>query len=138
MIISVKACSSSSSGLASGLIHSLIRFFGIIMGISPLTCILLSYICIFCAVFKIPSAQGKWKAFSTCGSHLTMVTLFYGTIFAVYLQPASPTSLKKDKVAALMCGVVIPMLNPFIYSLRNKNMKAALRKLVSKVVPSQS
>ncbi|XP_061280697.1 olfactory receptor 1I1-like [Bos javanicus] len=112
--------------------------FGIIMGISPLTCILLSYIYIFWVVFKIPSAQGKWKAFSTCGSHLTVVTLFYGTIFAVYLQPASPTSLKKDKVAALMCGVVIPMLNPFIYSLRNKNMKAALRKLVSKVVPSQS
>ncbi|XP_027404681.1 olfactory receptor 1I1-like [Bos indicus] len=112
--------------------------FGIIMGISPLTCILLSYICIFCAVFKIPSAQGKWKAFSTCGSHLTMVTLFYGTIFAVYLQPASPTSLKKDKVAALMCGVVIPMLNPFIYSLRNKNMKAALRKLFSKAATSQS
>ena len=112
--------------------------FGIIMGISPLTCILLSYICIFWAVFKIPSAQGKWKAFSTCSSHLTVVTLFYGTIFAVYLQPASPTSSQKDKVAALMCGVVIPMLNPFIYSLRNKNMKAALRKLVSKVVPSQS
>ncbi|XP_040096917.1 olfactory receptor 1I1 [Oryx dammah] len=111
---------------------------GIIMGISPLTCILLSYICIFWAVFMIPSAQGKWKAFSTCGSHLTVVTLFYGTIFAVYLQPVSPTSLQKDKAAALMCGVVIPMLNPFIYSLRNKNMKAALRKLVSNIVPSQS
>ena len=112
--------------------------FGIIMAISPLTCILLSYICIFWAVFKIPSAQGKWKAFSTCSSHLTVVTLFYGTIFAVYLQPASPTSSQKDKVAALMCGVVIPMLNPFIYSLRNKNMKAALRKLFSKATTSQS
>ncbi|XP_040091788.1 olfactory receptor 1I1-like, partial [Oryx dammah] len=112
--------------------------FGIIMGISPLTCILLSYICIFWAVFTIPSAQGKWKAFSTCGSHLTVVTLFYGTIFAVYLQPVSPTSSQKDKAAALMCGVVIPMLNPFIYSLRNKNMKAALRKLFSKAAISQS
>ncbi|KAF4014445.1 hypothetical protein G4228_006598 [Cervus hanglu yarkandensis] len=112
--------------------------FGIIMGISPLTCILLSYICIFWAVFKIPSAQGKWKAFSTCGSHLTVVTLFYGTIFAVYLQPASPTSSQKDKAAALMCGVVIPMLNPFIYSLRNKNMKTALRKLFGKAATSQS
>ncbi|XP_055422503.1 olfactory receptor 1I1-like [Bubalus kerabau] len=112
--------------------------FGIIMAISPLTCILLSYICIFWAVFKIPSAQGKWKAFSTCSSHLTVVTLFYGTIFAVYLQPASPTSSQKDKAAALMCGVVIPTLNPFIYSLRNKNMKAALRKLFSKATTSQS
>ncbi|XP_006898408.1 PREDICTED: olfactory receptor 1I1-like [Elephantulus edwardii] len=110
--------------------------FGIVMGISPLSCILLSYICIFRAVFKIPSAQGKWKAFSTCGSHLTVVSLFYGTIFAVYLQPASPTSSQKDKAAALMCGVVIPMLNPFIYSLRNKDMKVALKKLVGKAASS--
>ena len=112
--------------------------FGIIMGLSPLSCILVSYICIFRAVFRIPSAQGKWKAFSTCGSHLTVVSLFYGTIFAVYLQPASPTSSQKDKIAALMWGVVIPTLNPFIYSLRNKDMKAALRKLGSKAVLSHS
>ncbi|ELK33650.1 PREDICTED: olfactory receptor 1I1 [Myotis davidii] len=112
--------------------------FGILMGISPLSCILLSYTCIFRAVFKIPSAQGKWKAFSTCGSHLTVVSLFYGTIFAVYLQPASLTSSQKDKAAALMCGVVIPMLNPFIYSLRNKDIKVALRKLLSRTTSSQS
>uniref|UniRef100_A0A8D2E204 Olfactory receptor n=1 Tax=Sciurus vulgaris TaxID=55149 RepID=A0A8D2E204_SCIVU len=112
--------------------------FGIVMGIGPLSCILLSYICIFQAVFRIPSAQGKWKAFSTCGSHLTVVSLFYGTIFAVYLQPTSPTSSQKDKAAALMCGVVIPMLNPFIYSLRNKDMKEALRKLVGKAASSWS
>ncbi|XP_057566336.1 olfactory receptor 1I1-like [Hippopotamus amphibius kiboko] len=112
--------------------------FGIIMGISPLACILFSYCCVFWTVFRIPPARGKWKAFSTCSSHLTVVTLFYGTIFAVYLQPTSPASSQKDKAAALMCGVVIPTLNPFIYSLRNKDMKAALRKLVGKVAPSQS
>ncbi|XP_014709063.1 olfactory receptor 1I1 [Equus asinus] len=112
--------------------------FGIIMGISPLSCILFSYTCIFRAVFKIPSAQGKWKAFSTCGSHLTVVSLFYGTIFAVYLQPTSAASSQKNKAAALMCGVVIPTLNPFIYSLRNKDMKVALRKLVSKAAPPRS
>nr|KAF6273608.1 olfactory receptor family 1 subfamily I member 1 [Myotis myotis] len=112
--------------------------FGILMGISPLSCILLSYTCIFRAVFKIPSAQGKWKAFSTCGSHLTVVSLFYGTIFTVYLHPASLTSSQKDKAAALMCGVVIPMLNPFIYSLRNKDIKAALRKFLSRTTSSQS
>ncbi|XP_004632947.1 olfactory receptor 1I1 [Octodon degus] len=111
--------------------------FGIIMGVSPLSCILLSYVCIFRAVLRIPSAQGKWKAFSTCSSHLTVVSLFYGTIFAVYLQPTSLDSSQKDKAAALMCGVVIPTLNPFIYSLRNKDMKAALRKLVSKAASSQ-
>ncbi|KAF6095967.1 olfactory receptor family 1 subfamily I member 1 [Phyllostomus discolor] len=111
--------------------------FGFLMGISPLSCILLSYTCISQAVFKIPSAQGKWKAFCTCGSHLTVVSLFYGTIFAVYLQPASLASSQKDKAAALMCGVVIPMLNPFIYSLRNKDMKAALRKLLGRPTASQ-
>uniref|UniRef100_A0A2K6SQK6 G-protein coupled receptors family 1 profile domain-containing protein n=1 Tax=Saimiri boliviensis boliviensis TaxID=39432 RepID=A0A2K6SQK6_SAIBB len=62
-------------------------------------------------VFKIPSARGKWKALPTCGSHLTVVSLCYGTIFAVYLQPASPSS-SQDKASALMCGVVIPMLSP--------------------------
>ncbi|XP_070270133.1 olfactory receptor 1I1 [Myotis yumanensis] len=112
--------------------------FGILMGISPLSCILLSYTCIFRVIFKIPSAQGKWKAFSTCGSHLTVVSLFYGTVFAVYLHPASLTSSQKDKAAALMCGVVIPMLNPFIYSLRNKDIKAALRKFLSRTTSSQS
>ncbi|XP_057566104.1 olfactory receptor 1I1-like [Hippopotamus amphibius kiboko] len=112
--------------------------FGIIMSISPLACILFSYCCVFWTVFRIPPAQGKWKAFSTCSSHLTVVTLFYGTIFAVYLQPTSPASSQKDKAAALMCGVVIPTLNPFIYSLRNKDMKAALRKVVHKAAPSQS
>ena len=109
--------------------------FGIVMVISPLVCKVFSYTCIFRTIFRIPSALGKWKAFSTCGSHLTVVTLFYGTIFAVYLQPASPTSSQKDKAAALMYAVIIPMLNPFIYSLRNKDMKAALRKLGGKVAP---
>ncbi|KAM9685365.1 olfactory receptor 1I1 [Trichechus inunguis] len=111
--------------------------FGIVMGLSPLSCILLSYICISHEVFKSPSAQGKWKAFSTCGSHFTVVSLLYGTIFALYLQPASPTSSQKDKAAALMYGVVIPMLNPFIYSLRNKDTKVALRKLIGKAASSQ-
>lgn len=112
--------------------------FGILMGISPLSCILLSYTCIFRAVFKIPSTRGKWKALSTCGSHLTMVSLFYGTIFTMYLQPTSLASSQKDKAAALMCGVVIPMLNPFIYSLRNKDMKVTPKKLLNRTVPSRS
>ncbi|XP_069915417.1 olfactory receptor 1I1 [Oryctolagus cuniculus] len=115
----------------------LVFAFGIVMGFSPLLCILVSYLCISRAVFRIPSARGKWKAFSTCGSHLTVVSLFYGTIFAVYLQSApAHGSSRKEKAAALMCGVVIPMLNPFIYSLRNKDMKAALRKLFGRVTSS--
>lgn len=69
------------------------------VGISLLSCTLLSSACIFRAVFKIPSTRGKWQALSTCGSHLTVVSLFYGTIFAaVYLQPVPPTSSQKDKL----------------------------------------
>ncbi|XP_075384160.1 olfactory receptor 1f45-like [Tenrec ecaudatus] len=96
----------------------------------PLVCILISYICITTAVLRIPSTKGKWKAFSTCGSHLAVVSLFYGTIFAVYFTPSSTHSAEKDIAAAVMYTVVTPMLNPFIYSLRNKDMKGAITKLI--------
>ncbi|KAM8777922.1 putative olfactory receptor 1F12P [Rhynchonycteris naso] len=97
----------------------------------PFLGILISYIYIVSAVLKVPSTQGKLKAFSTCGSHLTVVILFYGTITGVYLNPSSSHSADKDSLASVMYMVVIPMLNPFIYCLRNKDMKRALRKLFS-------
>ncbi|XP_075384156.1 olfactory receptor 1f45-like [Tenrec ecaudatus] len=103
---------------------------GLIMMI-PLICILVSYICITSAVLRVPSTKGKWKAFSTCGSHLAAVSLFYGTIFAVYFSPSSSHSAENDIAAAVMYTVVTPMLNPFIYSLRNKDMKGALTKIIS-------
>ncbi|XP_004706252.1 olfactory receptor 1361-like [Echinops telfairi] len=102
---------------------------GLIMMI-PLFCILVSYICITSAVLRVPSTKGKWKAFSTCGSHLAVVSLFYGTIIAVYFSPSSSHSAKSDTAATVMYTVVTPMLNPFIYSLRNKDMKGALRKMI--------
>ncbi|XP_075384173.1 olfactory receptor 1f45-like [Tenrec ecaudatus] len=102
---------------------------GLIM-ITPFVCILVSYICITTAVLKIPSTKGKWKAFSTCGSHLAVVSLFYGTVFAVYLTPSPSHSAEKDIAAAVMYTVVTPVLNPFIYSLRNKDMKRALTKVI--------
>ncbi|KAF0878763.1 OR1L8 protein, partial [Crocuta crocuta] len=80
---------------------------------------------------KIPSAAGKRKAFSTCGSHLTVVTLFYGSIFYVYLQPLS-TYTAKDHIATIVYTVLSSMLNPFIYSLRNKDLKQGLRKLMGR------
>ncbi|XP_011383914.1 olfactory receptor 1361-like [Pteropus vampyrus] len=95
----------------------------------PFLGILISYIHIMSAVLKVPSARGKQKAFSTCGSHLTIVILFYGTIIGVYLNPSSSNSTDKDSLASVMYMVVTPMLNPFIYCLRNKDMKGALRKL---------
>ncbi|XP_075384353.1 olfactory receptor 1f45-like [Tenrec ecaudatus] len=98
----------------------------------PLVCILVSYICITSAVLRVPSTKGKWKAFSTCGSHLAVVSIFYGTIFAVYFNPSSSHSAENDIAATVMYTVVTPMLNPFIYSLRNKDMKEALRKMLIK------
>nr|XP_008525929.1 PREDICTED: olfactory receptor 1L4-like [Equus przewalskii] len=97
--------------------------------VTPFLCILFSYLRIIITVLTIPSAAGKWKAFSTCGSHLTIVVLFYGSIIYVYFRPLSMYSMVKDRVATLMYTVVTPMLNPFIYSLRNKDMKMGIRKL---------
>ncbi|XP_006874063.1 PREDICTED: olfactory receptor 1361-like [Chrysochloris asiatica] len=104
---------------------------GALIMITPLVCILVSYICITCAVLRVPSTKGKWKAFSTCGSHVAVVSLFYGTIIAVYFNPSSSHSAETDIAAAVMYTVVTPMLNPFIYSLRNKDMKGALTKVIS-------
>ncbi|XP_074056211.1 olfactory receptor 1f45-like [Macrotis lagotis] len=105
--------------------------------ILPFIGILISYTRIFVTVMRIPSTVGKWKAFSTCGSHLTVVSLFYGTIIGVYFSPTSNHTAQQDTVAAVMYTVVTPMLNPFIYSLRNKDMKGALRMILIRK-PGQS
>ncbi|XP_045879918.1 olfactory receptor 1L8-like [Meles meles] len=102
----------------------------IVLG-TPFLCIIFSYLRILIAVLKIPSAAGKRKAFSTCGSHLTVVALFYGSIFYVYLQPLS-TYTARDHIATLVYTVLSSMLNPFIYSLRNKDLKQGLKKLMGR------
>uniref|UniRef100_A0A8D2DMH1 G-protein coupled receptors family 1 profile domain-containing protein n=1 Tax=Sciurus vulgaris TaxID=55149 RepID=A0A8D2DMH1_SCIVU len=94
----------------------------------PLLCIIVSYVRVFSTVLHIPSTKGVQKAFSTCGSHLTVVSLYYGTVMGMYFRPLTSYSLK-DAVIAVMYMTVTPMLNPFIYSLRNRDMKAALKKL---------
>ncbi|EHB07088.1 Olfactory receptor 1P1 [Heterocephalus glaber] len=98
----------------------------------PVLLILVSYICIVLAILRVPSAQGRRKAFSTCGSHLTVVALFFGTVIRAYLCPSSSSfnSVAEDTAAAVMYTVVTPLLNPFIYSLRNKDMKRALVRLL--------
>ncbi|XP_072457312.1 olfactory receptor 1f45-like [Notamacropus eugenii] len=98
----------------------------------PFIGILISYIQIFVAVLRISSAHGKYKVFSTCGSHLTVVCLFYGTIIGVYFNPTSTHTAQQDTASAIMYTAVTPMLNPFIYSLRNNDMKGALRMLFTK------
>ncbi|XP_022382045.1 olfactory receptor 1019-like [Enhydra lutris kenyoni] len=85
--------------------------------------ILVSYACVFLAIIRIPSAQGKHKTFSTCASHLTAVSLYYGTTAFIYLRPSSEYLLGRDRLVSVFYTVVIPMLNPMIYSLRNKDVK---------------
>ena len=99
---------------------------------SPFIFITVSYVYITRAVLRVPSGRGRYKVFSTCGSHLTVVTLFYGTVISVYIRPSSTYSVMKDRVITVIYTVVIPMLNPFIYSLRNKDMKQAMKKLMRK------
>ncbi|MBZ3877148.1 Olfactory receptor 1A1 [Sciurus carolinensis] len=94
----------------------------------PLLCIIISYVHVFSTVLQVPSTRSIRKAFSTCGSHLTVVSLYYGTVMGMYFRPLTSYSLK-DAVITVMYMAVTPMLNPFIYSLRNRDMKAALKKL---------
>ncbi|XP_075393220.1 olfactory receptor 7A5-like [Tenrec ecaudatus] len=102
-----------------------------LLGAIPVTGILFSYMKIVSLILKISSAGGKYKAFSTCGSHLSVVSLFYGTALGVYLSSATIENSRATAIASVMYTVATPMLNPFIYSLRNKDIKQALRKLVS-------
>ncbi|EHB05823.1 Olfactory receptor 8K3 [Heterocephalus glaber] len=96
--------------------------------ISSLLIILMSYLLIFVVILRMKSAEGRLKAFSTCGSHLTVVTVFYGTLIFIYVQPKSSHSSDTDKVASIFYTLVIPLLNPLIYSLRNKDVKYALHR----------
>ncbi|XP_010827588.1 PREDICTED: olfactory receptor 491-like [Bison bison bison] len=95
--------------------------------------IALSYICILNAILKMRSTEGRHKAFSTCTSHLTAVTLYYGMITFVYVMPKSSYSINQNKVLSVFYTVLIPMLNPLIYSLRNRDVKEALRKVILRI-----
>ncbi|XP_027705419.1 olfactory receptor 5P3-like [Vombatus ursinus] len=92
--------------------------------------IAISYIFILFSVLKIRSIEGRSKAFSTCTSHLTAVTLYFGTITFIYVMPKSIYSSDQNKVVSVFYTVMIPMLNPLIYSLRNKEVKGAMKKLI--------
>ncbi|XP_028370810.1 olfactory receptor 1020-like [Phyllostomus discolor] len=96
---------------------------------SSLITVLLSYSYIITTILLMKSAAGRHKAFSTCASHLTAVAIFYGTLFFIYFRPSSSYSMDTDKVASVFYTVVIPMLNPLIYSLRNQDVKGALKKV---------
>ncbi|XP_028718727.1 olfactory receptor 7G2-like [Peromyscus leucopus] len=120
------ACSDS-------LINSILIFVtaAVFAGI-PLFGIILSYIHIVSTILKMPSSEGKYKAFSTCGSHLSVVSLFYGTGFGVYITSEVTDSSRHIAVASVMYSIVSPMMNPFIYGLRNRDMKEALKKVIGR------
>ncbi|XP_078518739.1 olfactory receptor 1f45-like [Lissotriton helveticus] len=103
---------------------------GVIVVLGPFILIIISYALIVFTLLKVPSEQGRWKAFSTCFSHLGAVILFYGTVIFINFRPSSSYSLEYDRVVSVMYTIMVPMLNPFIYSLRNKDVKDALKKVL--------
>ncbi|XP_037770378.1 olfactory receptor 6N1-like [Chelonia mydas] len=113
----------------------------VIMGDFILSCVftlppflltLTSYVCIIATILRIPSTTGRQKTFSTCSSHLIVVTIFYGSLMIVYMLPKHDTLRDLNKVLSLCYTVLPPLVNPLIYSLRNREVKGALRKAVSK------
>uniref|UniRef100_A0A8I3PPB4 Olfactory receptor n=2 Tax=Canis lupus familiaris TaxID=9615 RepID=A0A8I3PPB4_CANLF len=113
------------------LINNILIYFATsVFGGIPVCGIIFSYTQIVSSVLRMPSAGGKYKVFSTCGSHLSVVSLFYGTGLGVYISSALTSSSRNTAVVSVMYTIVPQMMNPFIYSLRNRDMKGALRKLM--------
>ncbi|XP_051011775.1 olfactory receptor 150-like [Acomys russatus] len=98
----------------------------------PTLSILSSYIFIIASILRIKSTEGRSKAFSTCSSHISAVAVFFGSAAFMYLQPSSVSSMDQGKVSSVFYTIVVPMLNPLIYSLRNKGVQVALKKLYEK------
>ncbi|KAM5247037.1 olfactory receptor 2D3 [Ctenodactylus gundi] len=105
---------------------------GVVILLAPVSLILISYGNIISTVIRMQSVEGRLKAFSTCGSHLIVVVLFYGSGIFTYMRPNSKATKERDKMISVFYTVVTPMLNPVIYSLRNKDVKGALRKLAGR------
>ncbi|XP_069083510.1 olfactory receptor 8D1-like [Pleurodeles waltl] len=101
--------------------------------IASIVPIIISYTCIISTIIRIRSSDGRWRTFSTCSSHAASVTLYFGTIAVMYIMPSTINSLEQGRVAAVFYTVVIPMVNPMIYSLRNKDVKDSLRKAMQKI-----
>ena len=110
---------------------------GVAILLAPVCLILVSYWNIISTVVQMQAGEGRLKAFSTCGSHLIVVVLFYGSGIFTYMRPNSKTTKERDKMISVFYTVVTPMLNPIIYSLRNKDVKGALRKLAGRKSFSQ-
>ncbi|XP_056681863.1 olfactory receptor 150-like [Monodelphis domestica] len=98
----------------------------------PTLAIITSYVFIIVSILKIHSTEGRSKAFSTCSSHIAAIGVFFGSVAFMYLQPSSGNSMDQGKVSSVFYTIVVPMLNPLIYSLRNNDVKVALRKIIER------
>ncbi|XP_075823976.1 olfactory receptor 8G3-like [Microtus pennsylvanicus] len=114
----------------------LVHFLSAINILTPTLTIFTSYIFIIVSILRIRSTEGRTKAFSTCSSHISAVAVFFGSLAFMYLQPSSVSSMNQGKVSSMFYTTVVPMLNPLIYSLRNKDVKLALKKILDRSVHS--
>nr|XP_025037793.1 olfactory receptor 14C36-like [Pelodiscus sinensis] len=128
------ACSDSYLSELGLLAVSAFLDLNIVLGLTCFAFIIVSYVQIFKAVVRIPSEQGRHKAFSTCLPHLAVVSLFLSTGLFEYLKPTSSSASNLDLLVGVLYAVVPPMLNPVIYSMRNKEIKAALKKLIVSIL----
>nr|XP_027786369.1 olfactory receptor 150-like [Marmota flaviventris] len=119
------SCSSTFINEVVGLSSSAFNIF------FPTMTILSSYIFIIASILHIRSTEGRYKAFSTCSSHVSAVALFFGSLAFMYLQPSSVSSMDQGKVSSVFYTIIVPMLNPLIYSLRNKDVKVALKEIMN-------
>ncbi|XP_015278174.1 PREDICTED: olfactory receptor 1020-like [Gekko japonicus] len=106
--------------------------FSTICALPPFLLTLASYICIIATILRIPSTSGRQKTFSTCSSHLIVVTSFFGTLILVYIVPSSPSAVDVKKILSVFYTVLTPLVNPLVYSFRNKEVNIAFRKFTSK------
>ncbi|NWU05260.1 OR5V1 protein, partial [Cephalopterus ornatus] len=104
-----------------------------VLGSGAFVVTLISYLYILLAILSMNSSESRHKAFSTCGSHLTVVCLFYGTTICTYVRPSTTYSPQRDRIVSMLYGILTPLLNPIIYSLRNKEVRCALRRVISQV-----
>ncbi|KAM9234298.1 olfactory receptor 2B11-like [Dugong dugon] len=109
---------------------AMLSIVGMFYSLVPLSLILVSYGFIFATILKIQSSEGKKKAFNTCSSHVIVLSLFYGPVISMYVQASAANSQDKNKLMSLFYSLVTPMLNPFIYTLRNKDMKGAMKRFL--------
>ncbi|XP_030042639.1 olfactory receptor 1J4-like [Microcaecilia unicolor] len=114
----------------TSVIKLLIKTIDVCLALVALVLLLTSYSHIISSILKMQSVKGRYKAFSTCSSHLTVVSMYFGTVFFVYVRPMSKNVTSVDKLLDASYNTVIPMFNPIIYSLRNKDIKAALKKVM--------